>query len=89
MKKVLINQLVENFKTMLNPQSKFYKEDLANFKEKVSTLSVNELKERVGRMNAMNDENSEFNRAVRRETKRMEAAGMFDVGKMKQDNAID
>lgn len=89
MKKQLIDQVVKNFKTTLNSSSKWFIEDLSNFKKGVSEKSVKELEQMISNFNAMNDENSSFNRSIRSEEKRMLKCGMFNVNNMKPFNCLD
>ena len=89
MKTSLVNQLVANFKRTLNPSSKWFAQDVADFKANVSRLSVKELEQKLGRFNAMNDEKSTFNKAVKKEVRLMDKSGLFNVSNMKPANCMD
>mgnify|MGYP001768575897 CR=1 FL=1 len=89
MKKQLINQVVASFKKSLNPNSKWYAQDLADFKARVSQLSVKELQEKAERLGAFYNPNSLLNRTANAEIKRMSKGGMFNVGNMKPENCLD
>ena len=89
MKTSLVNELVANFKKTLKPSSKWFAQDVEDFKSNVEKLSVDELQIRWGNMNAMRNENSSFNKAIRAEEKKMLKSGMFNVGCMKPENCLD
>jgi hypothetical protein len=89
MKNSLITQLVATFKRTLNPSSKWFNQDVADFKANVSRLSVKELENKLGRFTALNDEKSSFNKSVKKEVKLMEREGMFNVSNIKPNNCLD
>lgn len=89
MKSSLVNQLVANFKKTLNPSSKWFAQDVADFKANVSRLSVKELEQKLGRFTALNDEKSTFNKTVKAEVKLMDKSGLFNVSSMKLENCLD
>ena len=89
MKNSLVNQLVANFKKTLNPSSKWFAQDVADFKANVLRLSVKELEQKLGRFAALNDEKSTLNKVVRKEVKLMDKSGLFNVSNMKLANCMD
>jgi hypothetical protein len=89
MKSSLISQLVANYKKTLNTSSKWFAQDLADFKANVSRLSVKELEVKLGRLTSLNDENSSFNKKVKKEVSLLNRGGMFDMSKMKAANCLD
>ena len=89
MKNSLVNQLVSNFKKTLNSTSKWFAQDVADFKANVSSLSVKELEQKLSRFTAMTDEKSTFNKVVKKEVSLMNNSGLFNVSNMKAVNCLD
>lgn len=89
MRKQLIQQLIEKYKKSLNQKSKWYSEDVKQYKKAISELSVDELNRKLGNISALVDNDSKFNRAVRKEITKLDNAGMYNISGMKPGNALD
>ena len=89
MKNSLVNQLVANYKKTLNPSSKWFTQDVADFKTNISRLSVKELEQKLGRISQYVNDNSFLSKQVNKEIKNMDKAGMFNINKMKAANCMD
>lgn len=80
-------QAIELFKETLNPSSKFYAEDLQHFINGISLASKDHVRQTVNNLSYARSKkaDNDFNR----ETKRMEIAGMFNIGNMHPRNSLD
>lgn len=87
MKTELIKQAIALYKNTLDSKSKFYRDDLRSFTERINNAGIEQIKQSINNMSYMQSEKSE--RDFDRETKRLDKAGMFDIGKMKHINALD
>jgi hypothetical protein len=89
MKQQLIKNLVSNYKKTLNPSSKWFTQDVQDFASRVSKLSVKEMEIKLGRISSLVDDNSLFNKKVKKEINFMAKGGMFNVSEMKPANCMD
>jgi len=89
MKKQLITQCAVLYAKTLNPKSKWLKQDIAEYKANLSTLSITDIRNRLSKLNAMQDVNSTFNKQVVKEVQLLDKAGMFNVSKMQSKNCLD
>jgi len=79
--------LVKEYGRGLKKGSRFYAQDLQDFRDSVAKLPENELQTRLRRLQALNS--PEFARFVRGEVDKMGNAGMFNPAKMGAKNACD
>jgi hypothetical protein len=89
MKKQLIAELTNLYKKSLNSSSKFYTQDVADFKKRAETKTEAQLRQQLANMKCIMGMDSKVNKIVNTEVKRMDKAGMFKVGNMKPVNALD
>lgn len=89
MKAQLIKKAVELYKLTLNTNSKFYADDVRDFKANISGLSETQINEKISRLNAITSNKSTFNKSVEKEMRKMDNAGMFNVSSMAPKNALD
>ena len=82
-------KLVAEYKKSLNPSSKWYNEDLNTFKERLKGKKKSELERQLNNMLCINGSNVAFNNAIKKEMKKMEKAGMYNIKNMKATNALD
>ena len=71
----------------LNPRSKWYDQDLAEFIENVKKESPALSLIRLKNVEALQSE--AFEKEVAKEEAKMAKAGLYDIGKMKPKNALD
>lgn len=88
-KKELIKKLVSLYKLRLNPQSKFYTQDIQEYKERLSFDNVTELKRKLSNLESYSNEKSSFNKTVKKEISKMDKNGLFDINKIKSKNMLD
>jgi len=82
-------QLLNEFKKSLNADSKWFNEDMENFKSRLNGQSENELKRQLGNLVALNGGSAKFNKEVNDHLKELDKAGMFEMGNMSPLNALD
>ena len=87
MKAKLIKQAIELYKKTLDKKSKWYNDDLANFSSHIKTASLDKINQSINNMSYAQSKkaDADFNR----ETRKLEKAGMFNIGNMKVINALD
>lgn len=88
-KQQLLKELLEQRKKSLNKNSKWYSQDIADYKENISKLSVKDLESRLEMFNAFSDPKSQFNKMANAEMKLMNKGGMYNIGNMKPTNCLD
>jgi len=89
MKQQLIKEVYALYKGSLNAKSKWYADDLSDFRALLQTKTVEQLKQQIANMRGIMGLDEQLNRVLSAEEKRMERAGMYDLGKMKPENALD
>lgn len=87
MKRQLITTAIQLFTNTLDKRSKFYSQDLADFKTKINSVSFEQLQSSVNNMSYMASKKSDLD--FDRETRKLDKAGMFNIGNMKSINALD
>lgn len=87
MKKQLINESVRLFTNTLDKKSKWYNQDLTDFKQRIQCASIEQIKASINNMSYAQSEKSEID--FNKETRRLEKAGMFNISNMKHINALD
>ena len=85
----MIIEAVEIYAGTLNPNSKFYNEDLQNFKRGISAKSEEEIKLHIDRLIQFSNPKSQFNLSADKEVRKMDKGGMYDVNRLKPINALD
>ena len=87
MKAKLIKQAIELYKKTLDSNSKWYNDDLANFTRGISAAPLEQIERSINNMSYAQSKkaDADFNR----ETRKLEKAGMFNIGNMKAINALD
>lgn len=73
----------------LNPKSKWYAQDLADFRAVLSTKTEAEMRQQLANMRGIAGLDKGLNKILEAEEKRMAKAGMYDLGNMKPENALD
>ena len=86
-RKQLIAELLAEYRKSLNPSSKWFTQDIQEFKEKVSELRTSEVAERLRNRRAFNS--PAFEKLVAKEEAKLNKAGMYDIGNMRPENALD
>lgn len=87
MKKKLIETAIELFSKTLDKKSKFYEQDIADFTQRIKYASLQQIQQSVNNMTYMASKKSDVD--FDRETKKLDKAGMFNIGNMKAINALD
>lgn len=87
MKKQLIKTAIELFTKTLDKKSKFYSQDISDFKIRIQSTSIQQLQQSVNNMSYMASKKSDID--FERETTKLDKAGMFNIGNMKTINALD
>jgi len=86
----LKKELANEFRLSLNPNSKFFNADMKCFNARLKDeKDKDKLTTQLGNMKCLNGKSKEFNNKIRFLTKELERAGMFGVGNMKPENALD
>lgn len=83
------NEIVSLFKSSLHKDSKFYEQDLADFKRTLAGKSESEAKEQLARLRALSGLDAAFNNTVSKEMDKLDKSGMFSMHNMKPTNALD
>jgi hypothetical protein len=73
----LINKIVANYKQTLNQNSKWFSQDVQEFRKNLSVLSVKELIEKLARLSYYNSQT--FERQANREINTLDKAGMYNL----------
>lgn len=79
--------LVKNYISGLNKSSKWYEQDIADYKCNIDNISNAKLKEMYDNSIAFNSKS--FEKIVAREESKLLKAGMFDINKLKPQNSLD
>ena len=87
--KSLDSEIIDLFKQSQNPNSKWYNDDVAAFIRVLKTKTTKEKQQQLANMRALAGLDPKFNAAVEKEEKRLVRAGMYDLGNMKPENALD
>lgn len=87
MKKQLIKTAIELFTKTLDKKSKFYQQDITDFKNRIQSASAQQLEQSINNMSYMASKKSDID--FERETRKLDKAGMFNIGNMKPINALD
>lgn len=85
----LRSEILKVFKLSLNPNSKWYQQDLKDFTSILKTRTEKELQQQLANMRGIVGLDPEVNKLCALEEKRMEKAGMYNLGNMKPENALD
>lgn len=84
-----LDQVIQLYKSTLNVNSKWYGSDMQTFISIAETKTEHELLQQLANLRAITGNDARFNKMVEREEKKMLKAGMYDVGNMKPENALD
>ena len=79
--------LISNHQSKLNKDSKWYHEDVADFKNNLNKVSDSRVKEMYRNMVAFNSPS--FEKWVEQEEGKMLKAGLFDMKNLKPQNCLD
>jgi len=86
----LKKELTNEFRLSLNPNSKFFNADMHSFNDRLKgEKDKNRLMTQLGNLRCLNGKSRSFNNKVKKFTKELNRAGMFDMGNMKLENALD
>jgi hypothetical protein len=80
-------ELLENYKKTLSKSSKWYNQDIEDFKQNLDKCSKTKLKEMYNNMIAFNSE--EFENKIKEEENKLMKAGMYNITKMQPVNMLD
>jgi len=83
----LISETIKLFIKTLDKKSKWFTQDLNDFSLRLNSASIEQIKSSYNNLSYMNSKQSDID--FDKETKRLEKAGMFNVGNMKPANALD
>ena len=84
-----IDKVIEAYKETLNPSSKWYEDDLNDFKCRISHKTESELMQQLANILAVSGKDKRVNSIVNNEINRMSRGGMFNVNTMKPINGLD
>lgn len=87
MKTKLITEAIKLYKKTLDVNSKWYNEDLKSFTIGVNTSTVEQLQKTVNNLSYLQSKQSDVDFEI--ETKKLDKAGMFNIGNLKPINALD
>lgn len=86
----LKKELIKEFRSSLSPGSKFFNEDMQSFSQRLKGENDRDrLIAQLSNLRCLNGKSRSFNNKVERFTNELDAAGMFDMGNMKPENALD
>jgi hypothetical protein len=83
-------EIVKEFRSTLNNNSKFFNTDMQSFNDRLKAEKDNaRLITQLGNLRCLNGKSRAFNDKLKKFTKELDAAGMFDMNNMKTENALD
>ena len=86
----LKKEVLKEYKESLDSNSKFFKQDVQSFKERLATTSDKDrLTTQLGNLQCLNGKSREFNSLIQSLTDELEKGGMYSVGGMEPKNALD
>lgn len=77
----MISVLVENYKKTLNPKSKWLESDLKEYKDKLSLLPIEKVRERYNKSVLINSK--EYENKINSYIDKMDKNGMFNLKRKK------
>ena len=83
----MISEMMRNWERSNNPDSRFYEQDRSSYFRYISQMDKKTLKEKHSNSCALASKS--FDHMVKREVRKMDAAGMFNVRNMTAENALD
>ena len=86
--KSIITAAIEQYKKTINPASKWYTQDIADFKQRISVLPTKEVERILNNLSSMNNGNSNFNKSVKSEVKALNKAGMFEMKNLSPNKCL-
>jgi hypothetical protein len=86
MKKDMISQAVALYKKTLNPNSKWFSQDVEDFKNQLAKESVSVIKEKISRLSVY--DSKAFKKEIDKHISVLGKGGMFDVKNMDGKNAL-
>lgn len=87
MKSQLITEAIQAFKLTLNPESKFYNQDIIEFKNAISKKSAQDIKDHINRLKSYSSKY--FEKKVNKELSKLDKQGMFNIKNFSPDNCLD
>jgi len=84
-----LDQVIELYKSSLNPNSKWYGSDMHNFISQAENKTEKELLQQLANLKALTGKDKKFNAMVDKEVSLLAKSGMYDVGSMKPKNCLD
>jgi len=88
-KQQLIKETIREYKKTLDPQSKWYQDDVVSFTTGIKKKTVSELQTTLGNLRSLNNPNSDLSRTVKKETRLLDNAGMFNIKNLSPIHALD
>jgi len=79
--------LINDCKNRLNKNSKWYSEDVADFKSNLNKVSDSRIKEMYSNIVAFNSKS--FEKFVEKEERKLLKAGMYNMNNLKPQNCLD
>lgn len=80
--------LCTEFEKTLDVNSKWYLQDLADFKKRAAYSDLKKLPQQLANLQALNNSKSSFTKTVNKEIKKLDAAGMFIAENLNPKNAL-
>ena len=82
-------ELLKRYKKTLDNKSKWYADDIKTFTESMESQSKAQLEQRLSNMICLGGESASFNKDVEEIKSELDKGGMFDVGSMPPESALD
>lgn len=78
---------IREYKKSLDQDSKFFSQDVKAYRDYIAKMDISDLRQRYANLRYFNSEH--FAAEIDRYEKKLLKAGMFDMGKLKPENALD
>jgi hypothetical protein len=88
-KNEMIEKMVSYYKKTLNKKSKWFETDIEDYRANLLKLSMEALREKYLRLQQIEDENSNFNKDIKKYISKLNKAGMYNIENMKPCNVLD
>jgi len=86
----LKTELLKELKSTLDSKSKWFNQDVKDFEDRLKLENDTEkLRTQLGNLRCLNGKSKSFNKKLAGFTKELDEAGMFNMGNMKVENALD
>lgn len=85
----LDKQLILVYKRTLRPNSKWFAQDLADFRRHISQKTTQEKQRILNNLRNLTEDDSPLAKEVEREIKSLDKAGMYDIRKIGPEHQLD